>query len=178
MPMNDFIFKWIRKLRKTFLPRYTLTICERFYSEQNNSHYYKLLTYGETRPITVSSQEILNNQNLKKYLSPDDLLNIFEDFKQQEKKQSQFKIIEIARNGIYTLKNSSQYIVLNGVEFCNKPWLMSETNSIDVFKIISETYFKQGRNFEKNQSAYFSTAQKPSAIAMKPLYLVKKFQTT
>ena len=134
-------------------PRYTLRFVERHENDKHEDSKYHILAYGEYTPITLEASEVLNNRRIKELLDPDELLEFHFRHLEQQEKDNTYHIKDISHDGIIILKNKFQTFTFTHEEFCNKPWIMEKTAPLDIYRIVSETYFNCGRNLEKQLSS-------------------------
>jgi hypothetical protein len=146
--MNTFIAKLVKKIKSLF-PRYTLHFVEKHTSDAHEDNNFHILAYGENTPITLLASEILNNRRIKELLDPDELLTFHLRYIQNQENNSLYFIKEISREGIITLENKFQKLQLTHEEFCKEPSVMEKTAPLDIYRIVSETYLKYGRDIEK-----------------------------
>ena len=168
MKKKPFIFKLWECFKSE--PFYPFEIVD----DEKAPHEYKLLTKGELTPITISAEEILSSNVIKRRIEPTVLLKIQRDFLNEQLKFKQYKIVdEIPRENKYTLSNADETIEMQGDDFCSNPYLITQTRAFDVFKITSNAFFKKGCAFqtvlteEKQQQVENHTENKKDPIALK-----------
>lgn len=121
--------------------------------DKNGPHEYKLLTKGELTPVPISAEEILSSNIIKRRLEPNVLLKIQRDLLYEQAKFKQYKITnELPRENRYRISTIEETMEIDGDDFCNNPYLITQMRSYDVFKITANTFFKKGAKFQETLS--------------------------
>lgn len=142
------LFNFFKTIFRSYSPRYSLKIDEKLYID--GELHYQVVAVGEQRPIRLSAKEIIFSKKIKERLVPDDLILVVESFIREKMQSSQYYIKEINRDNTYLLKNKNQTLLVTGDEFCRRLELIEQTQPMDSYRIISNFYFKAGREMEKS----------------------------
>lgn len=139
------LLKWLMDIK----PRYTLSLDDKTYNEQNRTIEYRFKTFGEHTFPVFSHKDIMSKKQILFSIHPLDLIDITLIEKEQFEHKNSYRIAECLRKNSYKIKNSYSEKILTGKEICETPDLLEQINSLDVYKIAYNTGFLDGRRLSQ-----------------------------
>lgn len=141
------LLRFFKKIHSLYSPRYPFRIESTVRSK--NRYKYEIAAFSEQRPFFLCSEEIVLNKKIAEKFSPNELLFVMKHYLQEKEESKRFHIKEFNRDGTYLIKNDYEEFVISGENFVANMEIMSRTDKIDIYRIISNHYFSLGRNMEK-----------------------------
>lgn len=151
-------------LKSVFNPPYQLTLCGKIAGKNLNERIYVLKQYGSHEYFKVNYSDITNNKGLCAAIKPSDLVEIVKNECIAEQLAGQYHIVEWLRNNHYTISNGPVSASFSGDYICKNIDMFSHLVSSDLYKIVYQTGFQNGRRISKEISASLQKQHKKSAL--------------
>ncbi len=132
-------------LKAIFKPQYQLTLSEIIKSRIPSKTRYIFKEYGSHEYISLTLEDIENNDKLIYIINPNNLMNINLHEFNLKKDNEIYHIIEETRGNKYKLKNMHEEIIYSGEYIYENIDIFDSINTPDLCKIIYTTGFNKGR---------------------------------
>lgn len=143
------IFKKLKNIFTQLQPRYQLSLDSNTYDLNSKQFKYIFKAYGEHSFVTITFNEIKNNDQLLYNIHPKDLITISINENIYNQKKSMLRISEILRDNKFLITDNDSYQIFDGDEICDNALLIERINNIDLYKIAYNTGFCRGRSLTK-----------------------------